>query len=109
MCLLFLDNYLKFLKNNITMDNPKTRQTVLAVGAFLVATLGFVIYRSWKGSSKAEEDKAKAEDERREVEQQEALKKQATEFAKKEEADRLEAERLENERLEAEQQERKRV
>ena len=56
------------------MDNPKTRQTVLAVGAFLVASLGIAIFYRWKGSNKSEEEKAKAEDERREAEQQRALK-----------------------------------
>ena len=50
------------------MDNPKTRQTVLAVGAFLVFSLGAAIFMSWRGSNKAEEEKAKADDERIEAE-----------------------------------------
>ena len=79
------------------MDNPKTRQTVLAVGAFLVFSLGAVIFYSWRGSSKAEEEKAKADDERIEAEQQEALKKQMNAFAQENLEQEIEARRQKKE------------
>ena len=79
------------------MDNPKTRQTVLAVGAFLVFSLGAAIFMSWRGSNKAEEEKAKANDERIEAEQQEALKKQMNAFAQENLEQEIEARRQKKE------------